>query len=419
MGKRFSRLALQNASFYTCEVLFNPDMNYHQHMANSSTRLYYIDWLRIIAVLMLIPYHAALHYYAGNAWLNNDESALGFLFVHFVHQWQLPLLFLASGTATWFSLRKRSAGQYTLERAQRLLIPLLLVLVNRPAEVYLLARRTGETQASFFGFYPDAINMLLSQSFSVAVGVLWFLVYLFLFSIILLPLMLYLRSEVGQGFIDKLADITQKRFLIFLFAVPIMLIEVTLRAQYGHSLNLIGDWANVLMYGYVFLMGYVLASDARFLNAARRDGHIALGLAVLTFIGALVWIVMGGPLEWVAHNQLTAGWYLYAANRGLGIWLWMVGWLWLGQKVLNQQSTLLTYLSGAAMPMYLIHATLLVLIGFYLTPLNLNSLLQFVLLIVLTFGASIGVYEIIKRTNPTRVLFGLRPEKTSVRHHVG
>ncbi|MHC5733236.1 MAG: acyltransferase family protein, partial [Nostoc sp.] len=79
---------------------------------NHQERHYDLDWLRVLAVLLLIYFHAAAVFYQGELgdfYIKNDlpSPVLGW-FIFFVHQWHMPLFFFISGAASWFSLQLRT-----------------------------------------------------------------------------------------------------------------------------------------------------------------------------------------------------------------------------------------------------------------------------------------------------------------------
>ncbi len=63
-------------------------------------RIYYIDWLRVMAVALLILFHTARifdiwdPFYAKNA---TTSPFLSYTVITFLTQWQIPLLFLLAG----------------------------------------------------------------------------------------------------------------------------------------------------------------------------------------------------------------------------------------------------------------------------------------------------------------------------------
>ncbi len=56
-----------------------------------------LDWLRLLAIMLLIPFHSAAVFYEGELgsfYVVNAERSVGLsLFVQFVHQWHRPLFF--------------------------------------------------------------------------------------------------------------------------------------------------------------------------------------------------------------------------------------------------------------------------------------------------------------------------------------
>ena len=58
-------------------------------------RVYYIDWLRVFAVLLLVPFHTAMIFVFWDFHLKNPErSAILTDFNSFLHMWQMSLLFV-------------------------------------------------------------------------------------------------------------------------------------------------------------------------------------------------------------------------------------------------------------------------------------------------------------------------------------
>ena len=119
-------------------------------------RRYDLDWLRVLAVLLLIYFHTAkifdypaFDYFDWHI-KNNQVSARITVFTWFVHQWQMPLFFLLSGAGTWYSLLLRTPNKYLMERVKRLLIPLVFgTLVLVPPQVYLERLRTSGYQGTY------------------------------------------------------------------------------------------------------------------------------------------------------------------------------------------------------------------------------------------------------------------------------
>lgn len=83
-------------------------------------RRYDLDSLRILATLLLIPYHTARIFNCpcfGCYFVQNEIiSPTLNLFVGFIDIWFMPLFFFIAGVAAKYSLDTRSQKRYCLER---------------------------------------------------------------------------------------------------------------------------------------------------------------------------------------------------------------------------------------------------------------------------------------------------------------
>jgi hypothetical protein len=381
-------------------------------------RRYDIDWLRVFAVLLLIPFHTAQLFNNHDFYIKNSElSVIGMdIFTLFVHQWHMPLFFLVSGAATWFALGFRTGGHYLSERVKRLLIPLIFgTLVIIPPQVYCM-RLNGFAfgrnaayvfQGSYFQFYPHFFDDIAPKG-NFEYGHLWFLLYLFVFSLISLPIFKCLRKEAGKDLVSRLADICEKPGAIFLLGIPFAIIQAALRARWPGFQNLYDDWANFFFYITFFIYGYVLVSDERFKKAIER--HCNISLAMGTVLISLIFIWRWGIGEPV--SDYSPGWLLYMILHGLNSWFWIVAILGFGGKYLSFTNRALLYSSEAALPFYVLHQTAIVVIGYYVIRWNLNVMGKFTSVCILSMVAIAVLYEIfVKRINLIRFLSGMKAKK--------
>jgi hypothetical protein len=95
----------------------------------------------------------------------------------------------------------------------------------------------------------------------------------------------------------------------------------------------------------------------------------------------------------------------------MGRWSLTLAMLGLGHKFLNRTDSLLRYASEAAMPFYLMHMTFSVLAGFFVIKLNLAVAVKYPLIVVLATALTLAAYELVRRWNVTRWLFGMKPVK--------
>ena len=181
-------------------------------MQTITERRHYIDWVRVLAFSVLIFFHCAMPFVIFGWEVKNPETSLGLSrFVWWLHQWRLPLLFFISGVGIHFSLRKRSVISFAAERFVRLFIPLsFAMLFTIPFQVYFEYLQTGRIKSSYAEFYPSVWKFIPYPEGSLTWSHMWFVVYLFVFCMILLPVFalfkikalddnLYKQNSTGGG----------------------------------------------------------------------------------------------------------------------------------------------------------------------------------------------------------------------------
>ena len=188
-------------------------------------RHYDIDWLRLWAVFLLFFFHTARIFDPyENFYIQNDPSSplLFDIFIRSLAPWHMSLFFLLAGASTYFALRKRSGREYTKERFKRLFIPFVIMgLVLIPPQSYLGLLNHSDYSQSFFAWFPHFFSLHADDMDGYFMGGytwghLWFIVHLFLYSIIALPLFLYLNGEAGRRTVSRIAGAFIKPGVIFI-----------------------------------------------------------------------------------------------------------------------------------------------------------------------------------------------------------
>lgn len=392
-------------------------------MKTKPKRSYYVDWLRVLAVLALFPFHAGQIYNEAAFYVKDEVSSFVLMGISdFIYQWHMPLFMFLAGIGSNFALRFRSGKDYLLERYKRLVVPLIFgTLALIPPLTYL--RMFGDParvwpegfsqnaipgfDKSYFDYYPDFFHGIYPNG-NFEWGHLWFLAYLFTFSLIALPIFLYLKSEKGQWIIDLLGKAVSKPLGIFLFFIPVAVIEVLLRWAYPNMQNLISDWANFLMFITVFIYGFVMVAKPKFGEAIDRHWKAALTIGLLTAFFLSVAYV--GQIQ--SRLNEAASYIVEMILRGICIWFSLIGFLGFAKRFLDRGGKFIKYASEAALPIYIIHLPMIVIIGFYIIKFDLPVVVNYSLIIVLSLISSLAVYEIaIRRFAVGRFLMGLKKKE--------
>jgi hypothetical protein len=88
-------------------------------LGRQPARLYFLDWLRVIAVLGVFLFHA-VYPFDLTAWhiKNAEQSTVVTFFIAFMFPWGMLFFFLLAGAGSWFALRRRTATAYA--RAEKM-----------------------------------------------------------------------------------------------------------------------------------------------------------------------------------------------------------------------------------------------------------------------------------------------------------
>jgi surface polysaccharide O-acyltransferase-like enzyme len=368
-----------------------------------------IDWLRVMAVLLLVPFHTALFFVPyGDSYLKGMYAPGFEYFVDFVGQWHMPLLFLISGIGVWHALRFRTGKAFALERAKRLLVPLVFSMIALiPVVVYCERLYQEAFEGSFLRFLPHAYWGIYPEG-NLSWGHMWFVAYLFVFSMLSLPLFQYLKEGKGRNLVSQLGDFCERPGAIYLFAVPLAIIEATLRAGWPGFQNLVDDWANFFFYLTFLVYGYLLCSDDTLWRAVDRHRNHSLILATLTILLMLALDVFGlSPAL-----GYTPGFMLLMVLDALSTWFWVLAILGFGRKYLCFDNAILKYANEAVLPFYMLHHVFVVVIGRYVLGWNTGATLQFLFITATSLIGILLFYDlVVRRTRVKRFLFGMKPEK--------
>jgi glucans biosynthesis protein C len=370
---------------------------------NSQDRKYYIDWLRVLAMITIFFFHSA-RYFDQDGWhVKNPLTSYGFtVFVIIISQWIMPLFFILSAMSSKYSLSVRTNGRFAAERMKRLGIPLVFgIFTLALPQVYIERHSTGKFAGSLINFIPHYFDGFYAFGGNFAwMGLhLWYLEMLLIFSLLTLPLFRSIGSERGTKLMTRISAISSKPGCIYLFFIPIALMEMIVNHNpTGIGIRDFGGWSP-FSYLIFFITGFIIAVREDF-----TDSMVSLKLpsavmaAVLTVAGYLI-------LTSGASDRSV----LFACIRSLNSWCWLctiIGW---GKYYLTFSNKFLEYANEAVLPFYMLHQTVIVTIGYFLISVNLPVIVKYLALVFLSFSLIMLIYEfIVRRFSVLRFLFGMK-----------
>jgi glucan biosynthesis protein C len=380
------------------------------NMVTQSTgvkRRYDLDWLRVLAIFTVFVYHCTLifapdPYQIKNATLYPYLDDLGAL----VGLWGMPLIFIISGASVFYALGKYAPGKYIKSISARLLVPLIAGIFTHAAyQVYLENLQKGIFSGSFLEFYPHYFSGMYGFGGNFAwMGMhLWYLEALFLFSLLCLPMYLWLKKEPrGQQMLQRLGNFLGIPTTIYMLALPTTILTNLLNPD-GLGTTVLGGWS-ILNYLVFFISGFVIISNGRMQLTISRLRWVSLAIAIVSwgFID-VVWTALGDPTFGTWQYLLgTALWCLCT-------WCWLLTVLGLGFHHLNHNKPFLRYANEAVLPFYILHQPVIISLAFFVVWWPIKDLFKFLIIVIVSFGMVMGMYEfLVRRYNPLRFLFGMK-----------
>jgi hypothetical protein len=354
--------------------------------------------------------HSSSFFHFGSWHVKSVDTALGAeIFVAFTH-WLMPIFFILAGASVYLAMRFRTAGGFAKERTLRILIPIVILgwFIIAPPQIYLERLTNGNFSGTFFQFYcPHYFNGIygLGGNFGLVPLHMWFLWLLFIYSLILLPF--FLRNKTtGKSLFSRFATLFEKPWTLI---VPVLLITI-----FELLLNSLGDLAswgggwNHLSYLVFFISGYIIISNERIQQNIQKYTVLALIIAVV--LQALHYTMWLGVKPGIP-DTLGAGagiQFLFT----LRAWCWIIAILGFGNRFLNFNNRFLGYANEAVLPFYILHQTIILIIGFFVIQWSMGVAPKYFIIVVFSFTGIMLIYEpFVRRINVLRFLFGMRIKK--------
>ncbi len=338
-----------------------------------------IDWLRVIAIGLLLIYHIAITYQPWAmfiAFIRSDELWTSLWNpMTMLNVWRIPILFYVSGMGLFFAMRKRKWTELLLERTKRILVPFLFgIIAITPLHMFVFQKYYKMT----LSYFPHT-------------GHLWFLGNIFMYVLLLLPVVLLLKkyqdNQLKTLFTRLFSNPLGLMAINVLFIVEVLLVKPQLFAMYAET------WHGFFIGFLAFFFGYIFMYIGKpFWDTILKWRWLYVGIAAILFTIRFIVFATEGPA------------YLTVIESNA----WIFAVFGFCYKYLNKPSKTLSYLSKAAYPVYIIHMIVLYVASYFILPLHWNPVLSFAVITALTFIGCFGIYEFfIKRVPVIKQLFGL------------
>jgi len=385
---------------------------------NSAERWYWLDWLRVFAIGAIFLFHSSAPFSYFPWDVMNSTPSLGFTFFGlFILGWVMPLFFVISGISTYFSLARRTASQFAMERVRRLALPFVVgLLIVLPVDAYYHAVSTGAFVGGFAqfisgpyftGFFPFTFNLSPTFFAGPDQGIyLWYLFWLFIFSIVTVQFFKWLAKKENLSKVSKLHALCNRRGGVLLLAVPIVLVNIAAIPPYFIHPSLVSGYGGWKLPTYLtfFITAFLLACNPQFGESVEKNRIPAVLLGIVTSI-----LAIGTFLIAESVPGGTASHYLSVSTfQALSGWCWVVAILGFGRKHLSFNHKFLRASNELVLPFYVLHQSVIVAIAYYVVGWNIMTIEKFLLILFASFPIILALLYPISKFNVLRFLFGMR-----------
>lgn len=376
-----------------------------------SVRQYEIDRLRIGATLVVFLYHST-RFFNLNGWFVKNATTYAWveIWTVFAMNWLMPLFFIISGAGLFYAIKQnRSWSEFFRNKFMRLMVPVLVASVTHCIlQVYLERLSHGHFSGSLVSFLPEYFNGVYlgvdvpGGNFAFQGLHLWYLLFLFVDGLICYRLFLWFKGR-GSNFLRRVtAFLAVPGLMYLLFSIPLMVMFAFIPPA---ILNVgAGDWG-FLYYLWFLISGFIIVSGKRLQQSIMCHRWMSLLLGVAFSVVYL--FPLFSPSSMVPPNGILhwAHTFIYFLNA----WCWLLAILGFGMRLLNYDGQLLQRANEGVLPFYILHQTVLVVIGYFVMTWEIHDLLKWAVVYTGSFIVIIAMYLfVIRPFDLFRFLFGMK-----------
>ena len=319
---------------------------------------------RGVAIALVVLGHAAVSFLAtpigwavrdDARWLGADAA------VWLIRQFAMPAFFAMGGVAAARLLATRGVRGYLMQRARRVVLPLVIALV--PVSLAMNALWDWGREVAARGQVAEAVPHLRGSSLPVTLAHLWFLYYLAALSLGGLAIAAALAGDRAARACDRLVAPLVTRPVL---ALPVLALPAWAALAWRGQLQLdtpLGFAIDPVVLGYFatfFAWGWWLA--------ARREGLAAIGNA-LPALAALAVVATAAAVPALLDSRDGARPPLHAtAAAALGSWALVATLVGATRRWLPRAPRALATLATDSLWIYVVHLPLVVLVQIVVAP---------------------------------------------------
>ena len=382
----------------------------------ASKRRYEFDWLRVSAILVVFLYHSTRFFNLGDWHVKNADTYLWVeMWNVFATRWMMPLFFVISGASLFYALGKSvDWRKFYVGKFMRLMIPVIFGSVTHAAlQVYLERLTHGQFSGSFISFLPEYFNGVylgigMPGNFAFHGMHLWYLLFLFIYSLICYRLFIWLKGN-GQQFLNRITSVLTLPGMIYVgFSLPLILMKAILPQTVLAVGN--GGWG-FLYYIWFLIAGFIIVSCDSLQHQIKNQRWVSLLLGIAFSLAHLYQLF--SPLRLV-FPAVTGDW-IFALFSFFSAWCWLFAILGFGMRHLAFDRPILQSANEGVMPFYILHQTVLLCVGYFVMTWEVHDTLKWAIVLISSLIIIVTLCLFcIRKSQILRFLFGMKTSSSLV-----
>jgi glucan biosynthesis protein C len=361
-----------------------------QAAAAKSSRLFFIDNLRVFLIILVVMFHPAITYGAAGSWYYHDptkdtlSSVLLTILTATDQAFFMGLLFLISAYFTPGSYDRKGAGSFLRDRLLRLGIPLLIYdIVIDPFVAFIAAGFQG----SYWKFYTSYLLSLRG----IGQGPVWFIEAL-LFFVILYALWREFYNKRSKSLARMTTNALSVNtpgtypypsyggMLLYIIALALVNFLIRLWFPIGWTFQLLNfQFPFFPQYISMFILGLIAYRQRWFTGMPDAMGKVWIGVAIIDLFLFPVVAIAGGAINHLAYFAGGLHWQalFYALWEAVMCVAMCSGLLVLFRTYFHRQGSFGKFLSANAYAVYILHPLVIVGLAYGLHTVRLFPLLKY------------------------------------------
>ena len=363
-------------------------------------REYFLDSIRAWLMLLGIPFHISL-IYSSHMWHVNSAYPSWWLtlFNDSIHAFRMQVFFVISGYFSYMLYLRYPVKRWWTVRVERVGIPMLTAIPLLTLPQFIMLQYVNSRTADWHTLSAyDKFNTLVWE----LISHLWFLLVL----VVLTTISMWLFRKIKNNAERLLSDISWARLSVafLLFGVIYAVIRRVIFTVYPDILrDALFNFAVMQSLFYIpfFMLGALAFINPRLKSLFLTPSPACIAGSLLGFSAYLLNQHYGSGDAWMYETESVI-------TMLLGVWMVNVVFS-LGYRLLNFQSSRVSYFVNASLFIYLVHHPLTLLFGAWITPQIHSNLLGFMTGLVFVNGCALLLYEAHLRIPVLKFLFSGKP----------